>query len=159
MFVFDHYTVAHIVDPKAATVRWRRRPARIALKVVTFDAVLLAITKNPDGNRFIKLELQGHDFAALRGAERMLVHYVDLSTELAISKRTLYRDVPNRREIVEFLEARGFFLASLFPVLYDDGVLLKQMGSLSGPKRRGVTLTQDRPMKRPSSSRAASSQN
>lgn len=77
---------------------------------------------------FIKLDVQGFELHALRGAEASLASVVGMHVELSLVP--LYEDGPLYLEVVENLRDRGFRLAGVDPVLEDaeTGELLQMDG-------------------------------
>jgi FkbM family methyltransferase len=65
-----------------------------------------------DGERpFLKLDVQGFELEALRGAEDSLPKILGVQAELSLVP--LYRDGPVFRDVIDYLEERGFRLAGL----------------------------------------------
>ena len=77
---------------------------------------------------FLKLDLQGYELAALRGAERTLEQVYAVEVELSLVE--LYRGQPLFPEVFEHLAVRGFRCVGLDPVFVDheSGYLLQVDG-------------------------------
>jgi FkbM family methyltransferase len=66
---------------------------------------------------FLKLDLQGYELEALRGAERVLPRLTGVEVELSLGP--LYEGAPTYREVIDYLEQAGFRLAGLEPEFFD----------------------------------------
>lgn len=66
-----------------------------------------------DDRAYLKLDVQGFELGVLRGAEESLRRAVAVQTELSLIP--LYEDAPGYKEVIEYLESRGFVLAGLEP--------------------------------------------
>lgn len=73
---------------------------------------------NEDSRVFLKLDTQGFDMEVLVGAGSFLGRIVALQTELSI--QPIYRDMPDYRSVLAFLEQQGFVISSLVPVTLDS---------------------------------------
>jgi FkbM family methyltransferase len=65
----------------------------------------------------LKLDTQGYDQQVLEGARGVLERVVSVQTELAV--KSVYEGVPRYAEAIPRLEASGFELTGVFPVLRD----------------------------------------
>jgi FkbM family methyltransferase len=65
----------------------------------------------------LKLDTQGYDQQVLEGAREVLDRVVSVQTELAV--KSVYEGVPRYAEAIPRLEASGFELTGVFPVLRD----------------------------------------
>jgi FkbM family methyltransferase len=89
-----------------------------------------------EGERvFLKLDVQGFEMRVLRGAGRRLDDVAGVQAELALTK--LYEGDSPWREVVDYLEVRGFVLAGLEPGFEDpdSGRMLQADGILIRPGR------------------------
>jgi FkbM family methyltransferase len=77
---------------------------------------------------FLKLDLQGYELAALRGAETTLSQVRAVEAELSLAE--LYRGQPLLLDVCEHLRQRGFGCVGLDPVMVDrtTGYLLQVDG-------------------------------
>jgi FkbM family methyltransferase len=102
---------AHVsAAPNSAYVRTE------AVSVVRLDSVVPKIV--PAGTILaLKLDLQGHEAAALAGAEGILAEVRLVECELSIVP--LYHDQPLYRDMIDLLDGLGFSLASLSEGLMD----------------------------------------
>jgi FkbM family methyltransferase len=66
---------------------------------------------------YLKLDVQGFELEALRGAERTLPKLAGIEAELSLAP--LYEGAPTYREVIDHLEAAGFRLAGLEPEFFD----------------------------------------
>ena len=63
---------------------------------------------------YLKLDTQGFDMEALAGTGEALGRFVALQTEAAI--QAIYQGMSGYREVIDWLEARGFALSAMHPV-------------------------------------------
>ncbi len=77
---------------------------------------------------FLKIDVQGYEQQVLLGAEASLPQIIGVQTELSLAP--LYEDEPTFLGLITHLEARGFALMSLQPVIDDPvtGQLLQVDG-------------------------------
>ena len=82
----------------------------------------------PNDRVYLKLDVQGFELDALRGAEETLSQTSVVESELSLAP--LYHGAPDLMEIVNHLADRGFNLLTLEPVFVDphDGRLLQVDG-------------------------------
>jgi len=95
-----------------------------------------------DTRAFLKLDLQGYELAALRGAEGTLPHVCAIEVELSLVE--LYDGQPLLPDVLEHLRERGFDCVGLDPVMVDrtTGYLLQVDGLfVSEPPRRAPIET------------------
>ncbi len=107
-------TGAHVVRDEAAA------PGDLVVPAETLDA-LVAAEISPADRVLVKFDLEGHEVAAFRGAERLLAAADVVITEVAFYPSA--PDSPTLRDVCEALWSRGF-------VLYD-------VAALSGRPRDG----------------------
>jgi FkbM family methyltransferase len=89
-----------------------------AVRVVRLDDFVEAELPHLLSQRlFLKLDTQGWDLEAARGAERLLPAVMALQTEMAV--RPLYEGAPRFTESLAHFEARGFEVAVMSPVSID----------------------------------------
>ena len=107
--------------------------AEPASAVVATELVEVAVLDELDlvrpGERaFLKLDVQGYELEALRGATAMLASVQAVETELSLVP--LYDGAPLLAEVVSHLQDRGFRLYGLDPVFCDprDGAVLQLDG-------------------------------
>jgi FkbM family methyltransferase len=84
--------------------------------VARLDSVWDEVVES-DRRPFLKLDVQGFEMHALRGADEHLDRLAGVQVELALT--TLYRGDSPWREVVDHLEERGFELAGLEPGFED----------------------------------------
>ena len=86
-----------------------------------------------DDRPFLKLDVQGFELEALRGAEASLGQVAGVQAELSLVP--LYDGAPSFRELLAYLEERGFRLAGLEPghddrrsgeMLQVDGIFVRE---------------------------------
>tara|TARA_R110002049_G_scaffold225009_3_gene396852 strand:- start:511 stop:1284 length:774 start_codon:yes stop_codon:yes gene_type:complete len=82
------------------------------------------------GRPFLKLDTQGHDLMAAKGAERCLAEMLGVQTELAVQK--IYSGATGYRDMIDWLEERQFVPSAFFannrghfPLLFEmDGIFV-----------------------------------
>jgi FkbM family methyltransferase len=109
------------VAPRARAVRVERVP------VARLDTLAPELLR-PDDRTFLKLDVQGGELAALRGAEAVLGRLAGIECELSLVE--LYEGQPVLGHVTEWLGERGFALVALEPALTDpaSGELLQLDG-------------------------------
>jgi FkbM family methyltransferase len=87
----------------------------------------------PNDRVYLKLDVQGLELDALRGAEETLTQTSIVESELSLAP--LYHGAPDLMEVVNYLADRGFNLLALEPVFVDphDGRLLQVDGLFARP--------------------------
>jgi FkbM family methyltransferase len=86
--------------------------ASVAVLDEIWDAVV------GEGERpYLKLDVQGFELEALRGAHGSLPSLVGVEAELSLV--ALYEGAPLYREVLDYMEASGFRLAGLEPEFFD----------------------------------------
>jgi FkbM family methyltransferase len=76
---------------------------------------------------YLKLDTQGFDLCVLTGATATLADFVALQSELSMIP--IYQDMPNWREVTDYLTRQGFHLSGLYPVVFtDDGRVIEADG-------------------------------
>jgi FkbM family methyltransferase len=88
----------------------------------------------PDARVYLKLDVQGLELDALRGAEETLAQTSVVESELSLVP--LYHGAPGLMEVVNHLADRGFHLLALEPVFVDphNGRLLQVDGLFARPR-------------------------
>lgn len=101
------------------------------ISVLTLDSVWDEVVQSSD-RPFLKLDVQGFELEALRGAERSLPSLLGVQCELSLVP--LYAGAPTYKQVTEHLEGAGFRLAGFEPALFDpetaellqaDGIFLR----------------------------------
>lgn len=89
--------------------------------VVRLDDVIDEIRRLTECNYFyLKLDTQGFDQYAFRGAKDTLKYVVAMQTELSMIH--VYESMPNPLEILREFTAPGFFVAGMFPINRDQSL-------------------------------------
>jgi FkbM family methyltransferase len=96
--------------PEAAYVGTER------ISVLPLDSIWDEVVSSSD-RPFLKLDVQGFELEALRGAERSLPELDGVQCELSLV--SLYAGAPTHKQVMEHLEAAGFRLAGFEPALFD----------------------------------------
>jgi len=86
------------------------------ISVLPLDSIWDEVVDGSD-RPFLKLDVQGFELEALRGAERSLAALVGVQCELSLVP--LYAGAPTHKEVMEHLEAAGFRLAGIEPAFFD----------------------------------------
>ena len=84
--------------------------------VVLLDSIWDEVVRDAE-RPYLKLDVQGFELEALRGAERSLPKLAGVEPELSLAP--LYEGAPTYREVSDHLEAAGFRLAGLQPEFFD----------------------------------------
>lgn len=93
---------------------------RVEVEVVTLDAAV----SEPQRPALLKLDLQGGELDALRGAERLLQEVDDVFVECSFVE--LYEGQPLADRVICHLSDRGFTLRGVYSPSYgDDGVCIQ----------------------------------
>jgi FkbM family methyltransferase len=71
---------------------------------------------------YLKLDTQGYDLNVLKGGTASLERFVALQTEASVL--ALYKDMPNWRQVIDYLGGVGFELSGVFPVSTDEHMRL-----------------------------------
>jgi hypothetical protein len=72
---------------------------------------------SPNARVHLKLDTQGYDQHVLQGAQRVLDRVASVQTEVAV--KVIYQGAPRYPEALLRLEAMGYELTGLFPVVRD----------------------------------------
>jgi len=86
------------------------------ISVRTLDEIWDEMVTSSD-RPFLKLDIQGFELEALRGAERSLPALLGVQCELSLVP--LYAGAPAHSEVMDHLETAGFRLAGFDPALFD----------------------------------------
>jgi len=90
--------------------------AEQTVEVARLDSIWDDLVR-PDDQPLLKLDVQGFELEALRGAEGSLDRVVAVQAELSLAP--VYECAPLYRDVIDHLEARGFRLAGLEPGFED----------------------------------------
>lgn len=77
---------------------------------------------------YLKLDTQGFDLEVLKGARDSLNEFRALQTEASI--KPLYQEMPDYRDVIEYLAVAGFELSGMFPVSHDKALRLIEFDCL-----------------------------
>ena len=87
---------------------------QVTVEVTTLDLVLPELIRRFAAKRvYLKLDTQGHDLEALKGAGQILTQIAALQTEATVVP--IYEGAPTYQEMIAYLLARGFALSGIFP--------------------------------------------
>ncbi|QLA17140.1 FkbM family methyltransferase [Desulfolutivibrio sulfoxidireducens] len=132
LMVLSRRTLSSVLPPTGIHDKYAgqtlRETARIEVPVVRLDAAL------PGGADIVKLDLQGYELAALRGALGILPRVRLILAETAFLP--LYAGQPLFSELRNFLSARGFGFEGLYDPFFDKNGTLVSGDALftAGPR-------------------------
>ena len=114
-----------------------------AVKTATLDALQDRIRPSPPF--FVKLDLQGGEISALRGAASVLRGAIGCEVELSFTE--LYRGGAGWRDVVDHLDTSGFAICDVERVFFDQqsgdllqvNALFRRPGSNAGRESRAPT--------------------
>lgn len=87
---------------------------QVTVEVATLDQVLPDLARRFAAKRiYLKLDTQGHDLEALKGASLVLAQVAALQTEATVVP--IYEGAPTYQEMIAYLLARGFAMSGIFP--------------------------------------------
>lgn len=113
--ILESRTCSSLLAPTGIREKHADKPMsvvrQVEVEVVRLDDVL------PAGADIVKLDLQGFELEALRGAQAMLARVKAVLCEVAF--KDLYAGQPLAEEIVAWMEARGFGLEGLYRLVRD----------------------------------------
>jgi FkbM family methyltransferase len=84
----------------------------IAVRVVRLDSLLAE--RQLDRLDILKMDIQGAELLALRGAAKLLVRHAVRLIALEVLFQPLYRDQPTFWDIAEYLRSRGYALQGIY---------------------------------------------
>lgn len=90
---------------------------REQVEVARLDDIAGGLLRDVDVS-YLKLDVQGYELSALTGAEATLPRISAVEVEVSIAP--LYEGQPLYREVLDFLEGRGFSLFSLEPTFVEQ---------------------------------------
>ena len=124
--VLESATCSSLLDPEAIREKHPDKPMdvaqRVEVQVVRLDADL------GDEPRLLKLDLQGYELEALRGAEGLLGEIRGVLCEVSFTD--MYRGQPLAGEVIAWMEARGFRLRGLYRPWFDEAGRLTAVDAL-----------------------------
>jgi FkbM family methyltransferase len=83
------------------------------IEVARLDSIFDSFVVSEKESVWLKLDIQGYELCALRGASESLKAIS--AVELELSLWPFYKEQPDYREVIAYMEAQGFELASLAP--------------------------------------------
>lgn len=87
---------------------------RVTVEVTTIDAVLPDLVRSHGARAaYLKLDTQGYDLEALKGARASLPRIAALQTEASV--RPIYDGAPDHREVIDFAVSQGFVVSGFLP--------------------------------------------
>ena len=95
--------------------RGQNRVSReVTVGVTTLDQVLPDLARRFSAKGiYLKLDTQGHDLEALKGAGQVLAQVAALQTEATVVP--IYEGAPTYQEMIAYLLERGFAMSGIFP--------------------------------------------
>ncbi len=92
-----------------------RKPDAVPIRVRRLDGVLDELTAGLAEPRvYLKLDTQGYDVEAFRGAGDRVREFVGMQSEVALMR--IYEGMPRLPEALSLYEASGFEVTALYPV-------------------------------------------
>jgi FkbM family methyltransferase len=107
--------------------KWSLVRETVVVPVTTLDAEL-ELAQNSwlqERRIYLKLDTQGFDLNVLRGARESLSRVVAVQSELSV--KPMYQNMPDFREVIDFLAAAGFELSGVFPVNHDANLAVIEL--------------------------------
>ena len=92
-----------------------REPEAVPIRVRRLDEMLDELTAGLDEPRiYLKLDTQGYDVEAFRGAGDRVREFVGMQSEVALMR--IYEGMPRLPEALSLYESSGFEVTALYPV-------------------------------------------
>ena len=110
--------------------RWNNVRETVIVPVTTLDAELASSQENGlhESRIYLKLDTQGFDLNVLRGARDSLARVVAVQSELSV--KPIYEQMPDYREVIDYLVAAGFELSGMFPVNLDANLAVVELDGI-----------------------------
>ena len=107
--------------------RWNKVCGTVVVPVTTLDSELSQAHNAAlrESRIYLKLDTQGFDLNVLRGARDSLARLVGVQSELSV--KPLYENMPNFREVIDFLGEAGYELSGVFPVTHDANLAVVEL--------------------------------
>jgi FkbM family methyltransferase len=67
---------------------------------------------------YLKMDTQGYDLNVVKGGKKVISNFVGLQTEASVLP--VYKEMPDYRKAIHFMNEIGFELSGLFPVARDE---------------------------------------
>ena len=111
-------TLSSVLAPSdfgAARYAQLREPEAVPIRVRRLDGVLDELTAGLEAPRiYLKLDTQGYDVEAFRGAGDRVREFVGMQSEVALMR--IYEGMPRLPEALALYEESGFEVTALYPV-------------------------------------------
>ena len=88
---------------------------------------------------YLKIDTQGYDLNVLMGGATSLGRFVALQTEASVL--ALYKDMPNWRQVIDYLGSVGYELSGVFPVVIDQQMRLIEFDCIMINSMRALGAT------------------
>ena len=113
---------------------------RELVDVKRLDDIFAALCREYAFERpYLKMDTQGYDLNVLMGGATSLGRFVALQTEASVL--ALYKDMPNWRQVVDYLGSVGFELSGVFPVNTDPQMRLIEFDCIMVNPMRALGAT------------------
>lgn len=114
-------------DPATAHIFPTQAHGTETVKLSRLDALWPELYREGD-RAWLKMDVQGYEMNVLRGAEKSLKQIVGVEMEMAL--KPIYQGVPSYRDMIAYIESKGFALWSLQPGSRDmsNGRLMEMDG-------------------------------
>lgn len=112
----DQFSSLHMPDNSSTTIFRDMNviDTTILINTTTLDALFSDLRAQLQFSRpFLKMDTQGHDFMVVAGAEKCLINFVGLQSELSITQ--LYKGSLGFSEAIALYQSKGFKLSALVP--------------------------------------------
>jgi len=98
---------------------WNKPQRKELVDVKRLDDIFASLCREHGIERpYLKMDTQGYDLNVLRGGAASLGQFVALQTEASVL--AIYKDMPNWRQVVDYLGGVGFELSGVFPITTDE---------------------------------------
>ena len=102
--------------------KWIKVAEKQRIQVNTLDEALPRLVDDiAKRNIFLKIDTQGYDHLVMLGAASTLAHVDALLTE--VSCKAIYQGTPSAHETIKQLADKGFSIAGIYPISYDEHTL------------------------------------
>jgi len=128
IYISEESGLSSILKPNSYSIKRFGNDAKIKqreeVKLVRLDSVLMDLIKNVEQRRiFLKMDTQGYDLEVLKGSNGIKDYIVAIQSE--ISLLPIYEGILDWTESLSFYEGLGFRVVGMFPVSWDNGIVIE----------------------------------